>query len=1174
MNLEKVISHRGSKIPVLQRLSASFPAGRTTAILGKTNSGKSLLLSLLACLKKPSSGDAFINGFSVKDSPDSVRSIIGYCPEQNVLIPELTAEEHLRLTAAIRGLGSQTQEQLNDQLKIVHLDPDQIKKRQVKRFSEGMKKKLSIAMAFLGRPSIVLLDEPTVNVDAESQKHISLAIQALRMNGSTVILTTSDMQEASNLADCIVVLHHGVFTYGGTVAFLKEKFGVGYTLNFNYDSQVLSSSSSSEVTGSLASSSTSASSSHQNCVEAVMKIVQSYIPDARFSEGKIQLPLSSASKLPDLLDHLEVQSKDLGIYGLGISQVTLEYAFQKMGSQPRVTSSSSPAPIHLQMAPLGSTNDLEEQSLLPGPVVAHKKSAQVGKALSQLMALAQNEFFFFWHHPMRTISLVLLPVVLMLSFSLPLKFINSEWYFNWQDTLFRQRFDIDRYQGLTIPYVIRSNESAAAALLIKADLLRVFQNIKGQHEFVQFPNISTLKYFIAKNEGLFSAMIFTKFSLDQKTFEINYLYNDTRTFSLIYTQNLMATGILRTLQNQSSATIFSRMQTFESDDGSRLPYQEGTILYSCMALTIGLVVSELIFTHHLMVEKSVGFKQQLYLAGASPSLYVLFSIFAGALLLAPSLAIGFALFWILDFQMTAFIYCLLLLCGFAFSISLSAFNLCVIRFLSRPEHVIWVLGLPEIILASLPLLVLFFVELVMPYDSFQRFSLSATLVLDPIPVSAFINAISDSCFVPSWLSISGLPSWRDGPELMGSVFSLLVQVFLYSGLAVILETSSNKLQKVPDEVRAPMPALPDEDVQAEEDRVLASPSAKMGGDLVVCKRVHSGKEGAGNSVHNISVGIKPNEVFVWLSPHGAGGSTMIKLLAGTNQPDAGSIIVGSSLLVGSRSAIGVKEMIGYCPKIDPLSKSLSAREHLTILYLLWIGYPISMIHRMVDVALDEWDLVKVADKPARTYSLSQKRQLSLAMTFLPGRKILFLASPSNGLDEGARDHFWRVLKGLPGAHPALTVVLSSNSVEEASNVGTKVAMLSEGFLQGFGSVEHLIEKYSRGYQLNLELEDSDDADTCDELVRLISRRANRHARFVEQNGNWRRYELGRVNSIASLFKSLERLKDQYGIANYEVSRTSLSDVFLSLIKRSDNLVESVAGDIPKATPSPGQKPAK
>jgi len=212
-------------------LNLNIYNGQVLALLGHNGAGKTTTISMLTGLFSPTSGDAWVNGLSIVSDMREIQRTIGVCPQHNCLWEELTAAEHLKIFASIKGVPKEQHEALvEEKLKSVLLFDVANKKAGL--FSGGMKRRLSVAISSVGNPKVLFLDEPTTGLDPMSRREIWGAIQRLKKN-RVVVLTTHSMEEADILGDRIAIMAHGKLKCIGTSLHLKNKFGLGYRLNLS-----------------------------------------------------------------------------------------------------------------------------------------------------------------------------------------------------------------------------------------------------------------------------------------------------------------------------------------------------------------------------------------------------------------------------------------------------------------------------------------------------------------------------------------------------------------------------------------------------------------------------------------------------------------------------------------------------------------------------------------------------------------------------------------------------------------------------------------------------------------------------------------------------------------------------------------------------------------------------
>lgn len=315
-NPRKVFGVPGSTKVALKGLSLAFYEGQITCLLGHNGAGKTTLMSILTGMTSPSSGDAWIRGYSVATDMPSVRRSLGYCPQHSVLYPELTVEEHLRFYGRVKGLHESVGLAQEVEKKILEVGLTEKRCVQSHALSGGMKRKLSLAIVFLGDSRAVFLDEPTSEMDPHSRRSTWELIQNNRRD-RVLILTTHFMDEADILGDCIAILADGELRCVGSSLFLKNRFGVGYRLSFvqrTYESG---------AKPALASTGKE---------KKLHVLIRQHVPEARMdteigTELTFVLLFECASRFPTLFDTIEKDLETLRVLSFAISDTTLEEIF-------------------------------------------------------------------------------------------------------------------------------------------------------------------------------------------------------------------------------------------------------------------------------------------------------------------------------------------------------------------------------------------------------------------------------------------------------------------------------------------------------------------------------------------------------------------------------------------------------------------------------------------------------------------------------------------------------------------------------------------------------------------------------------------------------------------------------------------------------------------------------
>ena len=179
---------------VLQNVSFEIMKGELFGLLGPNGAGKSTLIDILTGIQPMDSGDILINGKSIKTDKVEIRKHLGLVPQDIALLEELNAVDNLEYFGGLYGLyGAELKAQIEKLLEVAGLTDK--RKEKVKNYSGGMKRRLNIAVAMLHNPSILILDEPTVGVDAQSRQYIFDYIQELAAQGTTILYTSHYMEE-------------------------------------------------------------------------------------------------------------------------------------------------------------------------------------------------------------------------------------------------------------------------------------------------------------------------------------------------------------------------------------------------------------------------------------------------------------------------------------------------------------------------------------------------------------------------------------------------------------------------------------------------------------------------------------------------------------------------------------------------------------------------------------------------------------------------------------------------------------------------------------------------------------------------------------------------------------------------------------------------------------------
>ena len=226
-NLVKL--YRGSALPAVNGLDFSVRSGEIFGLLGPNGAGKTTAISILCTLLRPTSGTVILCDHDVVNDPAAARPLFGLAPQDIALYPSLTARENLRYLGRLYGLSGRALTSRIDQcLALVGLLDNADTRVDV--YSGGMKRRANLAAAILHAPRLLVLDEPTVGIDAQSRNMILENLKGLRDAGTTILYTTHYMEEAEQLCSRVAVMDRGRIIATGTPAELINEVEGGRNL--------------------------------------------------------------------------------------------------------------------------------------------------------------------------------------------------------------------------------------------------------------------------------------------------------------------------------------------------------------------------------------------------------------------------------------------------------------------------------------------------------------------------------------------------------------------------------------------------------------------------------------------------------------------------------------------------------------------------------------------------------------------------------------------------------------------------------------------------------------------------------------------------------------------------------------------------------------------------------
>ncbi|MGH9049247.1 MAG: ATP-binding cassette domain-containing protein [Acidimicrobiia bacterium] len=218
------LTKRFGDVHALDGLDLVAESGRVTALLGPNGAGKTTFVSAVATLLRPDAGEVRVAGIDAVSEPRRVRQIIGLAGQSASVEPAMTGTENLEMVARLFGLDRRAARAATAEV-LARLRLTDAADRLVRTYSGGMRRRLDLGASLVGRPRLLLLDEPTTGLDPRGRVELWDAIRNLVADGTDVLLTTQYLEEADQLARDVVIVDRGHVIAAGTPDELKNRAG-------------------------------------------------------------------------------------------------------------------------------------------------------------------------------------------------------------------------------------------------------------------------------------------------------------------------------------------------------------------------------------------------------------------------------------------------------------------------------------------------------------------------------------------------------------------------------------------------------------------------------------------------------------------------------------------------------------------------------------------------------------------------------------------------------------------------------------------------------------------------------------------------------------------------------------------------------------------------------------
>ncbi|XP_034268593.1 cholesterol transporter ABCA5-like isoform X1 [Pantherophis guttatus] len=1148
-SVQKSFVKKGETVETLKNLSFDIYEGQITALLGHNGTGKTTLMNILCGLCPPSDGFASIYGYRVSEIDEMLdaRKITGVCQQIDVYFDVLTVEENLSIVAAIKGIPPNYVIQEVQKI-LLDLDMQPIKDNQAKKLSGGQKRKLSIGIAILGDPKVLILDEPTAGMDPCSRHTVWNLLKNRKANHVTVF-STHFMDEADILADRKAVISQGMLKCLGSSLFLKTKWGIGYRLSMHID---------------------------RYCnTEATASVIRQHIPGSSLLKQNEEqliyaLPFKDMDKFSALFADLDTHAH-LGVISYGVSMTTLEDVFLKLEAEAEIDQADfsifNSEKVEEEMD-TKSTDELEQTLLMLSEVkscVVNKKS--LWKKQATTMAKVH---FLNLKREIKSVAVVFLLFTLFLVIQIfmfvvhhylkkavvPIQLSPNLYFLKTNETY-------DKYKtSLLIQNSTGSNIDDLISALRNQNILTEVRS-DSDYESADFHNT-------ALNNSVYVSLAPHSAALNVLKVDKGYIliaaFNRTMIHSLPVMMNIISNFYLY------SANITEKIEVWSNPFFQEITDTVFTIVLYFEAVLLGVLVTGM--PSYFAMENAENHKTRAYtqlkISGLYPSAY-----WCGQAL------IDIPLFYII----------LLLMVG-----SLFVFHHGVYFFPEKFLAVVFCL------IGYVPSVVMFNYIVSFSFNAIQNtkefwsfiFSVAALVCSVVIEVAFFmwyyttaaVLHVCFSIFVPIYPLIGCLISFikivrkldnkmeKHSERLLISVVAPYLQCVVWLFLLRYLEMKcgGKSVRKDPF-FRTPMKPktwkLPDvlhdenedEDVTAERLRVkeLITCQSCEEKPAVLVHCLHKeydeksdfllGRKIKTVATNRVSLCVKKGEILGVLGPNGAGKSTLINILVGEVEPNAGQVLMGD-FSSGDNNEDDSMMFVGYCPQTNPLWPEITLQEHFEI-YGAIKGMSESDLKEVIKCISSALDFKEQLQKKVKKLGAGVKRKLCFALSMLGSPHITLLDEPSTGMDPKAKQHMWKAIRAAFKSKKR-AAILTTHYMEEAEAVCDRVAILVSGKLRCIGTIQHLKTKFGKGYFLEMKLKEVPDLQMKEQLQRAVLRMFP-NGRPQESFRSILSYKIPKedVHSLALSFSKLEEAKHAFNIEEYSFSQATLEQVFVELAKEQE-----------------------
>ncbi|RLU15876.1 hypothetical protein DMN91_011632 [Ooceraea biroi] len=1129
--------------------------GEVTSLLGRNGAGKTTIIKMLTGMVAPTNGEICLNG------EEDCKPEIGVCPQDNVLIGTLTPREHMIFYWKLKRPNDsniEMQRHVNDMLASLELGRQE--HEPVSRLSGGTRRRLCVALAFLGSPRLVILDEPGAGVDPAARRRIWRLIDQHRI-GRTVLLSTHHLDEADMLSDTVVVMHKGKILCTGSPLSLKMTHGRGYRLNVSFPTEQYANKE--EV--------------DKKNVKALRTVIEEIVPNATIneiseSEVTVTLPFQEKSgmnnDIAQVAKALEDNCKLLGYSHFSLECDTLERVFLDLcaradsGSSVIKASQDSIVSVEHVEIPISDDDiDLISTSTILKPSPIRQMKSIIKK---RLWHFARD-----WKAPLAALVLPTMFVAVAMGFSLirppsedePSLVLTPKLY-NTHPTYF---YSIDGsndpfLQHVSLQLHDRFGDDYAGAWQTlpndtgTCECLDGQQTCRGVSKAVEgllqtLPGRPTLDWITSTHQEYLEKR-YGGWSLSHSKEDPLFIvwYNNKGHHSMPAYLNALNEAILRATGVQGHLTTLNHPLKLSSDQLNRMTIVQhvadvGVALV--LLLAFNLVAAQ--GAKELVRERLSEEKRILYLAGVHPITYWTTALIWDFIVFGCAMCLAIIIFEI--FGLSAYVakdnlpaVCILLIMFGWAAIPFSHLVEKAFDDSSLSNMVLFCVNTFIGVAALATILVIDILGKSKTAEDVRNLLHYILMIFPQYTLGDALVEISRNDITSELLGRFHMDTYQSpfSWDLLGLhyVFLAVIGAILFT-LNLMIEC-----RVLPDlrKQNVTYEALEEDDDVVKERLRIETGMVDDTLKTVKLRKEYRSVYGTNVAVQNLSFGVQSGKCFGLLGVNGAGKSSTFRMLTTEIIPTAGRIILKGTEIGKGPLCNGE---VGYCPQSDALDGFLTPHQCLTI-HGEVCGF--SNVPKAVEAMLKRFDLLKYAHRRVDSLSGGNRRKLCAAISVMAPVAVVLMDEPTSGMDPATKSLVAKAIRHVTKNQGC--VILTSHSVAECENLCSRVGILAKAGLRCIGTPQHLKHKFGEGYVAFLRFSQP---VTAADLRRAIMKYLPQ-AIISSRQATAARLLLPRSQDIALSvsFSMVKLLAEELKATDYTLTQSSLDQVLVNFSEELDD----------------------